>query len=82
MDKMNDTNHPEKFKNYTDWAKFSIHEAVSSKEATEVERLTVMLGFLVMEFAAYLDMNTPTATSIDDMLGQLFGFGKEKDGDK
>lgn len=81
MDKMNDSNHPERFKNYTDWAKFSIHEAVSSKEVTGVERLTVMLGFLVMEFAAYLDMNisATTATSLEEMLDELFGTGK---GDK
>ena len=73
MDKINDANYPERFKNYTDWAKFSIHEALSSKEVTGVERITVMLSFLVMEFAAYLDMNTQatTATSLEEMLDQL-----------
>lgn len=82
MDKMNDANHPERFKSYFDWAKFSTHEALSSKEVTGVERITVMLAFLVIEFAAYLDMNTPatTATSLEEMLDELFGTGK--DGDK
>ena len=57
MDKMNDANYPERFKSYFEWAKFSTHEALSSKEVTGVERITVMLAFLVIEFAAYLDVN-------------------------
>lgn len=80
MDKMNDANHPERFKSYFEWAKFSTHEALSSKEVTGVERITVMLTFLVIEFAAYLDMNTQASMPLEDMLDQLFGKGK--DGDK
>lgn len=81
MDKMNDANHPERIKNYTDWAKFSIYEVTSSDEVKGVDRITSMIAFLVMEFAAYLDMNTPatTATSLEEMLDELFGTGK---GDK
>lgn len=80
MDKMNDANHPERFKNYTDWAKFSIHEVTSSEEVKGADRITSMIAFLVMEFAAYLDMNTQASMPLEDMLDQLFGKGK--DGDK
>lgn len=53
--------------------------AYDDDDVNDTERISLMLSILATEFAVYLDMHR-RPTSLNDMLEQLFGTGK--DGDK
>ena len=69
----------EKANSYTEWAEASLnHIWAYDDDVNDTERISLILGILATEFAAYLDMHR-RPTSLDDMLEQLFGKSEEED---
>lgn len=69
----------EKANSYTEWVEESLnHIWAYDDDVNDTERISLILGILATEFAAYLDMHR-RPTSLDDMLEQLFGKSEEED---